>query len=126
MKHRVVVMILALFVVSGALAHAQTGTIEIGFPFVAGGKAFAPGKYTIEMPDANSIALRSASGSAIMVVLTQLGRHDKDRDCELVFDKVGDKSLLSEVWFPDRDGYLVLSSKEAHTHAVVGGSNPRR
>ncbi len=61
-----------------------------------------------------------------MTALTGLGRHDKDVDTELVFDKIGGKFLLSEVWFPGRDGYLLLATKDAHEHAVVGGSNPKQ
>jgi hypothetical protein len=126
MKHRLVVMVLALFAVSGILAYAQTATIDISFPFTAGSKAFAAGKYTVDMPDANTIAIRSAGGASIMAVITRLGRHDKDTDFELVFDKVGDQYLLSEAWFPGEDGYLLLTTKEAHKHAVLGGSNPRK
>jgi len=33
---------------------------------------------------------------------------------------------LSEVWLPERDGFLVLATKAPHQHAVVGGSNPRK
>jgi len=121
MKNRVVILVLALFVVSGVLAYAQTGTIEIGFPFMAGGKAFAAGKYTVEMPNTNSILIRGAAGSSLLMVITTMGRRDQGTDLELVFDKIGDKSFLSEVWFPDKDGALVLSTKEAHQHAVAGG-----
>jgi hypothetical protein len=120
------VTVLVLFAASGALVYAQSAEVNIDFPFTVAGKALPAGKYTVEMPDANSIAVRGAAGAGVMVVLTQLGRHDKDKDLELVFDKVGDAYLLSEVWFPDQDGYLLLSTKEAHSHAVLGGSNPRK
>ncbi len=55
-----------------------------------------------------------------------LGRHDKDADPELVFDKIGTKLELSEVWLPNQDGFLLLATKGRHEHAVVGGSNPRK
>jgi hypothetical protein len=61
----------------------------------------------------------------ILVPVTRLGRHDKDADPELVFDKTGGKLILSEVWFPRMDGFLLVATSEPHEHAVVGGSNPR-
>ena len=94
---------------------------------MAGSKTLPAGTYKFEMPDANSISIFGPGGKAVMVVLTTLGRHDKDTDLELVFDKVGGKYLLSEVWFTgNQDGYLVLATKQAHEHAVIGGSNPRK
>ena len=61
-----------------------------------------------------------------MSVITLLGRHDKDMDPEFVFDKVGGKLLLSEIWGPGMDGVLVLATSGPHQHAVLGGSNPRK
>jgi len=127
MKIRMLVAIAALVVMSCALAYAQTPTsIEVGFPFVAGGKTLAAGKYTIEMPDVNTVSIYGPGGKSIMVVLTQLGRHDKDTDLELVFDKLDGKYHLSEVWFPEQDGYLLLATKKPHEHAVIGGSYARK
>jgi hypothetical protein len=129
MKVRMFVTMVALVALSGALAYAQTATAEIGFPFVAGGKDFAAGKYSFELQSTGTgavILLRGAAGTKELLSLTTLGRHDRDQEFEVVFDKVGGKFLLSEVWFPEKDGYLLLSTKEAHEHAVVGGSNPRK
>jgi len=127
MKTRMLVAIAAVILMSGALALAQTPTsIEIGFPFVAGGKTLAAGKYTVETPDINTVSIYGPGGKSIMVVLTQLGRHDQDTDLELVFDKLDGKYHLSEVWFPERDGLLLLATKKPHEHAVLGGSKPRK
>lgn len=127
MKKRLVVVLAALFAMSYAFAYAQTGTVKIDFPFTAGSKMLQPGMYTLTMPDANAIAFDGPGGKAVMVVLTMLGRRgDQSTDLEVVFDKVDGKYLLSEVWFPEHDGYLLLSTKVAHEHAVVGGSKPRK
>jgi len=126
MKRRLVLFLAALLVVGYGLAYAQTGTVKIDFPFMANGKTLQPGTYTVTMPNDNAIAFDGPGGKAMMVVLTMLGRHDQDTDLEVVFDVVNGKYLLSEVWFPERDGYLLLSTKQAHKHAVVGGSNPHR
>jgi hypothetical protein len=62
----------------------------------------------------------------LLSCFTRLGRHDRDAEPEIVFDKLGGKFLLSEVWLPGQDGYLLLTTKEQHDHAVLGGSNPRK
>ena len=115
------------FAMGGAMAHAQSVSAEITFPFAAGGKEMAAGKYSVDVAADFRLRLTGPAGERIfMPVITLLGRHDKDADAELVFDKVGGKTLLSEVWMPGRDGYLLVATKAPHDHAVVGGSNPRK
>jgi hypothetical protein len=62
----------------------------------------------------------------LIPVITMLGRHDRDPDAEFVFDKIAGKTVLSEVWLPRKDGFLLLATKGPHEHTVVGGSNPRK
>ena len=115
------------FVMSGAMAHAQSVSAEITFPFAAGGKEMAAGKYSVDVAADFRLRLTGPAGERVfMPVITLLGRHDKDADAEFVFDKVGGKTLLSEVWMPGRDGYLLVATKAPHDHAVVGGSNPHK
>jgi len=123
------VAIAALVVMSSALVYAQAVDVKIEFPFVAGGKDFAAGKYSFEVRNTGGGAVIILSGAAEtkdILAITSLARHDRDQDFEVVFDMLGGKYYLSEVWFPEKDGYLLLSTKEAHQHAVVGGSNPRK
>ena len=115
------------FAMGGAMAHAQSVSAEITFPFAAGGKEMAAGKYSVDVAADFRLRLTGPAGERVfMPVITLLGRHDKDADAELVFDKVGGKTVLSEVWMPGRDGYLLVATKAPHDHAVVGGSNPRK
>jgi hypothetical protein len=130
MKRHVFVTAMALavaFVMSGALAYAQGISAEIAFPFVAGGKALPAGKYGVEVTANFQLQLTGPAGERVfMPVITMLGRHDKDTDAELVFDKLDGKAVLSEVWMPGKDGFLLVATKGPHSHAVVGGSNPRK
>jgi hypothetical protein len=130
MKRRVFLTVVALvmaFELGGAMAYAQSIHAEIGFPFVAGGKEMAAGKYTIEVTTAGTVLLTGAGGSRMLIpVITMLGRHDQDPDAEFVFDKIDGKTVLSEIWMPRKDGMLVLATKGPHEHAVVGGSNPKK
>ena len=105
-----------------------TGKATIDFPFVAGSTQCSAGSYSFES-DGAKITLRSTESkgpTVIMLILTRLGRHDKDKGPEFVFDKVGDQLKLSEIWPSKQDGYLVLMSPEVHGHRVVGGSNPHK
>lgn len=112
-----------------ATASAQTlAKATIDFPFVAGKTQCAPGAYEIDT-SGGKIVLRSkeAKGSQVVLLpITRLGRHDRDVDTELVFDKVGDKLLLSEIWLPNQDGYLLTTTAGPHEHRVIGGSNPHK
>ena len=88
----------------------------------------AAGSYDFEA-DRGVVTLRSTDpkvAASAMIVITRLGRHDKDTGTELIFDKVGDKFMLSEIWMPNQDGFLVLNTPVDHEHRVLGGSNPRK
>ena len=85
------------------------------------------GKYGVEVMPAGTVMLTGPNGArAMLPVITRLGRHDQDADSEFVFDKVDGKSVLSEIWMPKQDGWLVLATSKPHEHAVLGGSNPRK
>jgi hypothetical protein len=130
MNRRVFTTLAALVMVfglGGAMAHAQIISADLRFPFVAGGKEMAAGKYTIERMPAGPIMLTGPDGARVMMpIITMLGRHDQDPDAEFVFDTVDGKSVLSEIWMPKKDGMLVLATGKPHTHTVVGGSNPKQ
>jgi hypothetical protein len=129
----VVAAVLAVLVCTGATASAQataanSAVMRVDFPFVVKGEAMTAGAYLFQL-EKDQLLVRSQTGAgqgAMIPVLTRLGRHDRDADAEIVFDKVGGKFLLSEVWIPGQDGYLLLATMEQHDHAVLGGSNPRK
>jgi len=130
MKRRAFVTIAAFvvaFVAGGAVAYAQSTSADIGFPFVAGGKGMAAGKYAVEVTATGQVSLTGPDrGRILMPVITLLGRHDRDTDPEFVFDKIDGKLVLSEVWIGGKDGFLLLATKGPHEHAVLGGSNPKK
>lgn len=119
------------FVLIGLAATASAqplGKANIDFAFVAGKTQCAAGAYDFDM-SAGRLVLRSTDPkgeSVMLLVITRLGRHDTDNDTELVFDKVKDKLVLSEVWFGTADGYLVASTPGDHEHRVLGGSKPHK
>ncbi len=131
MKHGSLLAVVALFLIGCGLAYgqqtAENAPVNIGFSFMAGKETFPAGNYTIELKDSDAVVLRGDGKVVVLSIITRLGqRKSTDSNVELVFDKVADKVMLSEVWFPGMDGYLVLTTKEAHEHAVVGGSKPKK
>ena len=130
MKRRAFVGIAAFvvaFVMGGVMAYGQSVSADIGFPFVAGGKEMAAGKYGVEVTAIGQVSLTGPDrGRILMPVITMLGRHDLDADNEFVFDKIDGKLVLSEVWMSGKDGLLLLATKGPHEHAVLGGSKPRK
>jgi hypothetical protein len=129
MRHRVLVMLAVLVMAGAAIAYAQAPvvlTVQVAYPFTMAGKELPAGKYTFEATNAGLVTMKGADGGSLSTLsVTSLGRHNScDGDPELVFDKVGGKNVLSEVWFPNSDGFLLVATKEAHQHAVAGSSNP--
>jgi hypothetical protein len=45
---------------------------------------------------------------------------------EIVFDKLNNQSLVSELLVPGEDGYIVLVTKAKHTHESVKGSRAKK
>jgi hypothetical protein len=121
-KSGLAALAVAVFV-GGAIAHAETASFNIGFAFTAGGRALPAGRYQIEINASGPVLLRgnAKDSGVILSVLTRLGPRDMKTTKELVFDKVGDKVTLSEIWLAGEDGYLLVATPEKHTHVVVGG-----
>lgn len=118
------------FIVSPTTASAQLVSVNIDFPFVAAGKDMPAGTYFVEVTGAEEggrvIVRGSGHSSGPMSVITQLARHDKDAEPEIVFDKLGNRYLLSEIWIPGKDGLCLLATNIPHQHAVVGGPTSRK
>jgi hypothetical protein len=103
------------------------GKASIDFPFVARGIQCPAGSYDFES-DGDKITLRSTDPkgpTVLMLVLTRLDRHEKDKAPEFVFDKLADRMNLSEIWLSAEDGYMVLMSPATRGSRVVDGSRPR-
>lgn len=97
---------------------------KISFEFSVGDRSFPAGSYRISRrsPNAPTLTIRpEAGGEAVQVsVITRLAqRGNSADDSNLVFDKVGDKRYLTEVWMPGQDGFLLKGATETAEHAHV-------
>jgi hypothetical protein len=95
--------------------------IATTFPFEVSGKILPAGKYDIEQPTRDLLIFRPAKGPAVEAkVITRLAQPSVPLvEPKIVFDKVGDRHYAAEVWFPGRDGFLLVGTKEPHTHHAV-------
>jgi hypothetical protein len=118
-------LMLGLIVLVAALsAYGQTPTVKakIAFPFTVEGKALPAGTYEFILQESGDAFRVQGEGKDVMAnVITRLGGEMRSapKGTHLVFDKVGELCLLSEIWIPEQDGFLLLATKGLHAHKTV-------
>lgn len=104
-------------------APARILKAKIDFEFGVAGKVLPMGDYEFVVTGDGQVVRVQGQGKSVEManVITRLAAemHTTPQDAHLVFDVVGTNHFLSEVWIPGEDGYLVHSTKGAHTHKVV-------
>ena len=123
---------LATLVVGSQPAQAQDRfDFKIPFSFVAAGKTFPAGSYSflVNQPNRDLVVLESnepKTSSAALPVETRISTYQSLKEAELVFDKVENQSIVSELLVPGEDGYLLRATSGAHTHTAVKGSRAKK
>ncbi len=116
-----------LFVMGALTVYAQDMIkVEVPFAFTAGTATFPAGSYEIKPehfktgPD-RLLFKRLPNGETKVVQSgTRLSQKDS-KEPLLIFDKVGDKDSLSEVYIPGEDGFFLTGVPGKHTHVTVKG-----
>jgi hypothetical protein len=107
-----------------ALAQRPRATVQVPFDFVAGGTELAAGTYHVSVDNSNPnlIVVRSDKGDhkGMCNVITRLSPSESSKP-QVVFDKVGEKRILSEIYLPGLDGFQLAGTKGEHTHQKVAG-----
>ena len=124
--------IIALTLVAAAPQAFAQSAFKINFEFKAGGTAFPKGDYSVKPKDDTHLTLRQeATGKEVDILFTKRLEQPKPAltDPQLVFNVVGDFApsyteyitvyVLSEVWLPGADGYLIRAMKGAHKTEIV-------
>jgi hypothetical protein len=98
--------------------------VNIPYQFTVEGKQCPPGSYTIERTTSEGIlVIRSAElKTAIQApILTRISQSEVVTEPRIVLDKYeGDRYELSEVYFPEMDGYLLVGTKPTpHKHEMI-------
>jgi hypothetical protein len=103
---------------------------NIPFQFTVGTKVFPAGEYSFTpnvLPGARNQSVRSfkikGPGNVIGTaeVKTRLAAqiHKTANEVHIAFDKTEGQYILSEIWIPGQDGYLLNISNEEETHEIV-------
>lgn len=129
MKPRLLVLatVFTLLVSSTGFLRAQTVPAiraKISFSFTVKGTVLPPGDYEFVPGDNNNfVTIRPmGKGSSVeAMIITRIGGPIQAQTAEphIVFDKIGERYFLSEVWLPGADGYLLHATNEKHTHQHV-------
>lgn len=105
---------------------ADTIKADVPFAFQVGSKTLPAGSYEFDIRrDEGSVGVygnpKVKGADAMAGILTWLAPspHQSADDAHIVFDIVGDKYILSEVWQPESGGILVHATKEPHKHHVL-------
>jgi hypothetical protein len=128
MKVRVLmVALLALVAVNIAYGADVVVKAQIPFQFTANGRVLPAGEYAFSIDYLSAIVMvRSEAKRTEIAVpfLTTMAQpaHSTASDSDVVFDKVGDKCTLSEIWTPGNVGVLVFATKGKHEHQIVHSS----
>jgi hypothetical protein len=93
---------------------------KIDFPFTAGTKVLPAGTYEFTWNDNSQTFLvtDNAKNESLVPIITRVASMMPDLDA-VVFDVVGDKHILSEVWMAGEDGFVVAVTKEPHKHHII-------
>jgi hypothetical protein len=122
MKIKILTMtLLAMLPATMAYGEADFFTAKIPFAFTAQGKELPAGSYRFKVDFGKGVAqVESMTGTyEVVPFVTILARHSTGTDSHVVFDKVGDKYSLSEIWGVQQEGVLLLATKGKHEHEVV-------
>ena len=121
-------LVLSLLVgVGQGTASAQIGDVTIQadiLAFEVGNSTLPAGKYDIKVLnniDPGTLEIRSADGHTTVIFETQSAQAKKTpRKTELVFNKVGDRYFLSQIWLEGSDLGNQLPETKAEKRLGVG------
>jgi len=104
---------------------ATEGThAKIPFQFTVERISLPAGEYDF-IPNADNRSIRvvpvgkGQAADALVVTRMAAAMHTTPKDAHIVFDKVGETYILSEIRFPESDGFLLHATKEKHEHKVL-------
>ena len=114
-----------------ASAYAQSSSVfvfDVKEGFSAASKTLPAGRYELSLL-ANSFVVQGSGVRVMVPVIERLALFDtstKSPDARLVFDKLDSgEQMLSEIWLPGEDGYLVCTLEKAHHHVIMNAQKKK-
>lgn len=94
--------------------------VNVPFQFTIENKTIPPGEYRISQDD-EVIKIEAVGRSSVALIAPILTRLAKQPNhvASAVFDKSGDEYVLSELWIPGLDGYVLRTTTAKHQHEIV-------
>ena len=98
---------------------------DVPFEFTHDDQTYPPGTYLVvhRVNPFPSLRLESADKKkgSLLLAVGRIGRPPRlyPPRVSLVFDKIGDRHYLSEVWLPGRDGFRIRATKQEHERVTV-------
>jgi hypothetical protein len=125
-KIMLTVGLIALLAVTSGYGQERALKAQIDFAFTVGNKVLPAGEYEF-VRDKSADVFRVTDAGKNFVLASILTRtagemHTTPQDAHIVFDVVGDTHILSEIWIPGEDGYLLMATKGKHEHKVINVS----
>jgi hypothetical protein len=126
MKKNIVAAISLTVLLAATSGFSQSHKIrtKIAVEFSAAGTTFPAGQYDFVYDAGHRVVTVRGTDNALVAqvpIITWLAgaMHTTPKDSHVVFDKIGDKYFLSELWIAGMDGIDLLSTKEKHEHEIV-------
>ena len=101
----------------------QSVSVKVDFEFIAGGQTFPAGTYRVAHPTGDFALIeigKNGGEKHVLMANARLPQHKTAGvpDLNLVFVKVAGKLVLSEVWLPDLDGFVIRREADAPAPAT--------
>jgi len=115
---------LLTFTAPAAAGDTERMTVKIPHEFTVGDLLLPAGRYSVSTKPGDPARLhihnRTGESCAWLPVITRLAQHAHDSAApRMVFDRVGGRHFLSEVWLSGEDGFLVRGTPKDHSHEII-------
>ena len=107
----VLVAVVAILAVNVAVAQSPT-KVNVPFNFIVGQQAMPAGSYELQKVGDRATLIASADGAAKKIVLSYHCESREMQDPKLVFDKIGDRYFLSQIWMTQSESGLQLPASK--------------
>lgn len=96
----------------------ETAKMNVPFAFTCGSRNFAPGAYTLDFLNMNTVLIRSGRNAALAMIAPEFSLRPA-KSGYAVFRKYGDRYVLEEVWMPGSTVHVSVFEQKWEKHAAT-------
>ncbi len=128
-KHFAIGCVALLILVTFTYGQVMSIQVKVPFQFKVGSRTLPAGQYRVSEADTGPDMLKIEnvnvpSIQAVEPVLTRISTQNP-LTAGAVFDKLSASYILSEIWIPGSDGYLIRATAGKHEHVTVKSERAR-